>query len=122
MGAPAMHGARAYAGIERRRHAVVVTCNSEYHCRDGRCLAVRDRRTGQCWPRHRAVGLVLAAGIRCNGDGGVEEVSPPDDLCVGERIRFVSAEDGVEDEVVTSPLVAIHRPVRHVVARYDLCG
>ena len=36
-----------YRGPERRRHRVFVTRNTEYHFRDGFCIAVRDRRTGQ---------------------------------------------------------------------------
>jgi len=122
MGIPAMRGARAYAGIERRRHTVLVTCNSEYHCRDGRCLAVRDRHTGQSWPWHKAIGLVVTGGIRCDCEGRVEHGSPPGDLRAGERIRFASGREGDEEEVVTSSLVAIQRPVRHVVARYDACA
>ncbi len=35
-----------YAGPDRRRHRVYVTKNTEYHFRDGFCVAVRDRRTG----------------------------------------------------------------------------
>ena len=35
-----------FAGPDRRRHRVYVTRNTEYHFRDGFCVAVRDRRTG----------------------------------------------------------------------------
>jgi hypothetical protein len=45
MGSLTEHNARAYVGPERRRNQVLVTRNSEYHCRDGACIGVRDRRT-----------------------------------------------------------------------------
>ncbi len=36
----------SYEGPDRRVHRVIVTRNTEYHFRDGFCVAVRDRRTG----------------------------------------------------------------------------
>ena len=39
-----------YRGTERRRHRVYMTRNTEYHFRDGVCVAVRDRRTGDGSP------------------------------------------------------------------------
>ena len=40
---------------ERRRHRVYVTRNTEYHFRDGFCVAVRDRRSGDFLQGHLAV-------------------------------------------------------------------
>src|SRR6187549_387121 len=44
-----------YEGTERRRHRVYMTRNTEYHFRDGVCVAVRDRRTGDWLPGHLAL-------------------------------------------------------------------
>jgi hypothetical protein len=122
MGIPAMHGAAPFRGVERRRHTVLVTGNSEYHCRDGRCVAVRDRRTDRYVTGHHAIGLHVTGGIRYGSQGGIEQVSPPEDLLAGERLCFSSHRDGREFEVITSPLLAIERPPKDVVARYDACA
>ena len=39
-----------YAGPERRNRAMYVTANTEYHFRDGVCVAVRDRQS-RSWLR-----------------------------------------------------------------------
>ena len=119
MGSSAVHDARSYVGPERRRRRMFVTRNSEYHCRDDRCVAVRDRHTGQFVPRHHAIGKRISAGIRYNEEGGIAQVSPPDALLEGEQICFVSRVDEQEFDVVTSPLLKIERPPKDVVARYD---
>jgi hypothetical protein len=108
----------AYNGPERRRHRMLVTRNSEYHCRDGRCVAVRNRHSGEFFPGHHAIGKKLSAGIRFGDDGGIAKVSPPDELVEGEQICFTSRVNGQEYDVVTSPLLKIERPPKDVVARY----
>jgi hypothetical protein len=122
MGIPALHGTPTFPGVERRRHTVLVTRNTEYHCRDGRCLAVRDRHTGQISTRHGAVGLRMTGGIRYARGGGIDEVSPPEDLRIGEQLCFSSFSEHDEAEakyeVVTSPLVTILRPPKEVLALY----
>jgi hypothetical protein len=119
MGIPAMHGSQAYEGAERRRHTVLITRNSEYHCRDGVCIAVRDCRTGRVALGHHAIGLRLSGAIGYDADGDVDHVSPPGDLHPGEHLCFSARGMGREEEVITSPLIAIERPPRHVVARYE---
>ena len=122
MGIPALRGAGAYAGPERRVHTVLVTRNTEYHCRSGRCIAVRDRTTGEFSRDHNAVGLRMTGGVRYNGRGGVDQVSAPEELLVGEKLCFESHDGEHDYEVVTSPLVGIERPPREIVARYDATG
>lgn len=48
---------------ERRRHVVYLTKNSEYHCRSGECVGVRERQSGR-WRRwHAAVRCRLAGSV-----------------------------------------------------------
>lgn len=110
---------RPYKGPDRRRHRMFVTRNSEYHCRDGRCVAVRDRHTGEFIRGHHAIGKKVSAGIRFNDDGGIAQVSPPESLIEGEQLCFSSRVDEQEFDVVTSPLLKIDRPPKEVVALYD---
>jgi hypothetical protein len=52
-----------FEGQDRRRHRVYVTRNTEYHFRDGYCVAVRDRRTGDFLHGHLALRRrITAAG------------------------------------------------------------
>jgi hypothetical protein len=114
---PAMHDAPRRQG-ERRRNTVLVTLNSEYHCRDDRCVAVRNRRTGEFLPAHEAIGMRLGGGIRYDHDGGIAQVSQPDDLFAGERVCFSAKNgEGIHD-VVTSALIAVGRPAKEDVSHY----
>jgi hypothetical protein len=118
---PALHGESPFRGVERRRHKVLVTENSEYLFRDDRCIAVRSRTSGRFVDEHHAVGLRLTYGIRYGLDG-IEQVSVPHDLLVGERLCLSEMRDGREFEVITSPLLSIGRASRDVVERYDACA
>jgi hypothetical protein len=119
MAIPAMHGAKRYDGQDRRRHTVLVTHNSEYHCRDARCVVVRDRSTGRLRREHEAVGLQVTGGILYDRDGSIARVSPPQDLVQGERLCFSAAGSKHRHEVLTSPLVTIERPPKEIVTQYD---
>jgi hypothetical protein len=104
--------ARDYAGPERRRHRVFVTRNTEYHFRDGLCVAVRDRRTGQFLQGHSALAGRIDAGIKFFDNGSIApsagEPRP------GECLYFAS--DG--RDLVTSPLEAVERPALQTVSMY----
>ena len=50
--------------VERRRHRVYVTKNTEYHFRDGFCVAVRDRQSGDFLPGHLALRKRLHGGLK----------------------------------------------------------
>ncbi|MEM1416351.1 MAG: hypothetical protein AAGH15_15690 [Myxococcota bacterium] len=102
-----------YAGPERRIHHVFVTRNTEYHVRRDRCVAVRDRRSGQWVRGHLAVRSRVTGGLAFEADGAVRTtVEPPR---VGESI-YIS---GGGRDLVTSPVVSIERPAKPVVRTYD---
>jgi hypothetical protein len=109
---PALDGEGQYGGPERRRHRVYVTRNTEYHFRDGLCVAVRDRRTGQFMQGHSALAGRIDAGIKFFDNGAIApsagEPRP------GESLYFAS--DG--RDLVTSPLEAVGRPARETVSTY----
>ena len=60
-----------YGGPERRRHRVYLTRNTEYHLRDGFCVAVRDRRTGDFLQGHLALQRRVHGGLKFFPDGGI---------------------------------------------------
>jgi hypothetical protein len=111
------HDARAYVGPERRRNRVFVTRNSEYLCRDGRCIAVRDRHTGAFTPDHPAIGKLVSGGIRFSSEGGVLDVSARDALVVGQQVCFSTGDGDLEHDVVTSSLLAVERLPKELAAR-----
>src|SRR5579872_1276671 len=103
---------RDYGGPERRRHRVYVTRNTEYHFRDGRCVAVRDRRTGDYLHGHLALDQRVEGGIRFFGNGSL--APNLGDPRPGESLYFAS--EG--RDLVTSALEKVERPKREVVAAY----
>ncbi len=104
--------ATGYVGKERRHHRVYVTRNTEYHFRDGLCVAVRDRRSGDWLPGHLALRRSLFGSIRFFMNGAM--MPHPGEPRVGEALFFV---DGARD-LVTSPLVRVDRPARELVSQY----
>jgi hypothetical protein len=115
----ATHAGPAYSGPDRRRHKVYVTRNSEYHCRDGICVAVRNTQTGHFVADHTALGRRISAGVRFDLKGGVASLSPPDAPSVGDQLCFSAPEPQRSPlDVITSPLRAVTRPPRDVVQDY----
>jgi len=105
-------GGSDYKGVERRRHKVLVTLNTEYHFRDGLCVAVRDRREG-CWiPDHVALNRPVSGSLKFFPSGAIRPCIGQPRL--GEALFFAT---GGRD-VVTSPLLEIGRPEKHVVDGY----
>jgi hypothetical protein len=105
--------ARGYSGPERRRHRVYVTRNTEYHFRDGFCVAVRDRRTGEFLHGHLALRRRLRGGLKFFPSGGI--AANPGEPRPGEALYFDAAEDR---DLVTSPLERVTRPNKELVAAY----
>lgn len=104
--------ADAYKGPERRRHRVYVTRNTEYHFRDGFCVAVRDRRTNEFLHGHLALQRRVHGGLKFFEGGGIApNAGEPRE---GESLYFAS--EG--RDLVTSPLESIERPSRDVVQAY----
>ncbi|MEZ4436316.1 MAG: hypothetical protein R3F65_28285 [bacterium] len=99
-----------YEGPERRRHTLYVTRNTEYHLRDKRCVAVRDRNTGEWREEHPAVGKVLFGAVKPGPTGLEPELAPT----VDSLLWF---ENG-DNDILTSRLTAVARPPREIVATY----
>lgn len=97
---------------ERRRHRVYVTRNTEYHFRDGFCVAVRDRKSGDFLPGHLAVRRRLQGGLKFFGNGAI--VPNLGDPAPGEALYFAA---GGRD-LVTSPVERIDRPAKKIVDAY----
>lgn len=97
---------------ERRRHRVYVTRNTEYHFRDGFCVAVRDRRSGDFLQGHLAVRRRLHGGLKFFGNGAI--IPNDGDPQPGEALYF--AADG--RDLVTSIVERIDRPAKALVAAY----
>jgi len=97
---------------DRRRHRVYMTRNTEYHFRDGTCIAVRDRRTGEWLPGHVALRRKLFGSIRFFANGSL--LPNPGEPRIGEALFFAS---GGRD-LITSPLQSVGRPPRDLVTRY----
>jgi hypothetical protein len=101
-----------FQGPERRRHRVYVTRNTEYHFRDGFCVAVRDRKTGEFLRGHLALDRRIQGGLRFFPSGAI--LPNAGEPATGEALYF--ANDG--RDLVTSPLEAIERPTKETVQAY----
>jgi len=113
------HGTDNYSGPDRRRHKVFFTRNSEYHCRDGLCIAVRNKRDGEFVIDHPAIGRRISAGVRFDPQGGVASISQPETPEVGDQLCFSSSEPvRSATDVITSPLRSVGRPGKEVVHSY----
>ena len=97
---------------ERRIHRVYVTRNTEYHCRAGICIAVKDRNQNLWLLTHKALAKTLTGSVRRNQSGesypSLEHPEP------GDALFFVAA----DYELVTSRLESIQRPTKDVVVSY----
>jgi hypothetical protein len=113
-----------YRGPERRRHRVFVTRNTEYHFRDGFCIAVRDRRTGDFLEGHLALHRRVDGGLRFFSNGGISPNNgvpqPGESLYFSGETRDPDGEAARprDRELVTSPLEAVERPARDLVEAY----
>jgi len=103
---------RSFQGADRRRHRVFMTRNTEYHFRDGMCVAVRDRRTSAWLPGHLALRRQLFGSIKFFLNGAL--LPNPGEPKLGEALFFAS---GGRD-LITSPLEKIDRPAKDLVADY----
>jgi hypothetical protein len=111
-----------YRGPERRRHRVFVTRNTEYHFRDGFCIAVRDRRTGDFLEGHLALQRRVTGGLRFFSNGGISpnggEPQPGESLYFAGNSKDPEASEAKQRELVTSPLESVERPSRDLVEAY----
>lgn len=98
-----------YEGDERRTHKVFITKNTEYHVRAGKVVAVRSRGSKDWLDIHQALTMKIE-GFIANG-AHLPQLGQPKP---GQRL-YLAREN---DDVVTSPVVAIVRPPKAVVAEY----
>lgn len=105
-----------YQGAERRKFFTYVTRNTEYHFREGTCVAVRDRRTGRFLIGHKAVGMQLVGGVDISPRGMrlPTNLTPEvgDALCLTESVES-------SHQIVTSRVESIERPTRETVKMYS---
>jgi hypothetical protein len=101
-----------FKGKDRRRHAVFVTRNTEYHLRDGYCIAVRDRDSGEFLPGHLALQRRLQGGLKFYMNGAM--VPNPGTPRAGESLFFAAH----GRDLVTSPIERVDRPQRELVRAY----
>ena len=98
--------------VDRRRHRVYLTRNTEYHTRDNRCVAVRDRTTGLWIWEHRALWARVLGGLSFQ-NGGIRPTPGVPNL--GESL-YLHRTDG--EDLVTSQLEDVLRPDQQEVASY----
>jgi hypothetical protein len=114
-----MYHQEKYHGIERRRHKVYVTRNTEYHVRDGVCVAVRDRRTSAFRDAHIAIQLKVEGSIKLHPS----RTDTPDPSSaepeIGDAILFLQPmSDGRPRQITTSRIERIERPAKADALRY----
>ncbi|MCU0659448.1 MAG: hypothetical protein MUF64_30550 [Polyangiaceae bacterium] len=102
-------GTARYSGEERRHHKVYITKNTEYHVRAGQVVAVRPRGSKTWMRRHKALAMKLEGHIEVG-----TLIPHPGAPRPGQRL-FLAVED---NDVITSPVVAIVRPPRSTVVEY----
>ena len=103
-----------YFGEERRTRVAYVTRNTEYHFNERQCVAVRDRTTGNWLLTHPALNRELSGSVRFNRH--LEAYPTLEVPKVGEGLFF-----GTQgQDVVTSNLLAIERPLKTTVASYPV--
>jgi hypothetical protein len=108
---------KAFAGHERRRHKVYVTRNTEYHLRDGVCVAVRDRSSQRWSEGHLALRRRVEGAVRAHANGALIPIlSSPSS---GDALFFTYETPGGEKrQLVTSRIEEIDRPQKAVVQSY----
>ncbi len=105
---------RTYCGHERRTRVMYVTRNTEYHFKDARCVAVRERATGSWLLTHPALNRAISGSIRFNRN--LEAYPSLETPRVGEGLLFAS--EG--PDVITSNLETISRPAKATICAYPV--
>lgn len=101
---------KSYEGSERRIHQVFVTRNTEYHLRRGVCVGVRPRASGSPWVKdHGALKMKLEGHVK---PGSLLPL--PGSPHLGARMYFADR----ENDILTSPVIAIVRPPKTTVSEY----
>jgi hypothetical protein len=82
----------------RRMHRMFETLHTEYHLRLDECVGVRDKHSGEWYRDHPALRL---RAIQVPSMGSDAEF-------IGRRLQFW----GEFDDVTTSPVIGVTRPMR----------
>jgi len=92
--------------IEKRKHRMFVTRNTEYHLKNETCVAVRNRSTGDWLMHARALGARLIGTISSHDKKNAKPVIYllPE---VGDNLILMSS-TGLD--IVTTKVRGIHRP------------
>jgi hypothetical protein len=98
--------------IDRRRHRVYLTKNTEYHTRDNRCVAIRDRATRLWIWEHKALWARVLGGVSFLNGGIRPTAGVPN---IGESL-YLHRTDG--EDLITSQLEDVGRPEPHIVDIY----
>lgn len=106
-------GSQGYRGQERRRHTLYVTKNTEYHVRDGVCIAVKSRVKGTWTLNHSTLNRAVTSAVRFSAGDPCPSLEP---AAIGDALFFG---DGGSD-IVTSRLLEITRPAKQVVEAYPI--
>jgi len=110
-----------FEGNERRIHRMILTRNTEYHLKEGVCVAVRDRNTKRWCEGHLAVSLRLEGGVKFHLNGAmVPSLVDPEP---GDAVYFsYKTPSGEDRQLVTSRIEAINRPPKRDVLAYATLG
>lgn len=108
-----MAGIARYTGEDRRHHKVFITKHTEYHTRAGIVVAVRPRGSKDWLGKHTALRM------RIEGHIAQGTILPQRGLPKPGQRLFLARED---NDVVTSPVVAIVRPPKTTVLDYPETG
>jgi len=98
--------------VDRRRHKMFVTRNSEYHMRDDICVGVRNTREDRWMDRSRLLSARLMGAVDSFSTLSSSACTEP---AVGKFLLFV-CENG--ELIVTTRLEVIDRPPMDAVQYY----
>ena len=98
--------------VDRRRHKMFVTENTEYHLKENICVGIRSLRSGEWITKAKALNARLIGGIRSIVEVKLAAPSFPQ---IGESLLFMT-DDG--EDVVTTKLMDIRRPPREALEFY----
>jgi hypothetical protein len=100
--------------IEKRRHRMYVTRNTEYHLKDDICVAVRKTTTGDWLMQGKALGARLVGtvtNIPCKCNRFTTTLFPE----IGDNLLLLSA---AGQDIVTTRVRSIERPPKKALKYY----
>jgi hypothetical protein len=98
--------------VERRRHRMFVTGNTEYHVKDDICVGIRKIGDGTWITKAKALKARLVGGIN-----SISEIlyASPSFPTVGQSLLFINDEG---EDIVTTKVTHIVRPPMEAVRYY----